>query len=358
MTINSLIIDYLEYMEIEKGNSPFSAQNYDRYLRRFAGFAKENGVTEVEKIDQNLIHKYRLWLNRLPQQLSKSGVGDLKVTRIGEAHGQGQAERGESPDSLGQARPASLRTSTLPGHTLSKSTQNYYLIALRAFLKYLGSRNITTLSPDKIELAKTGERQISFLDETELDHLLSMPDLTTIQGVRDRAIIELFFSTGLRISELCHLKIEDINLDKSEFSVVGKGQKVRVVFLDQEAKNAIHNYLIRRNDKNKFLFISYGHTNQPDINITKDEISITPRSVQRMIRKYAKMAGLTKKVTAHTLRHSFATDLLINGADIRSVQQLLGHSSITTTQIYTHVTDQHLAEVHQAFHGRRRRLEK
>ncbi len=355
MTINSLIIDYLEYMEIEKGNSPFSAQNYDRYLRRFAGFAKENGVTEVEKIDQNLIRQYRLWLNRLPQQLPKSGIGDLKVTRIDEAHSQGRAERGDSPDSLGQALPVSLRTSTLPGHTLSKSTQNYYLIALRAFLKYLGSRNITTLSPDKIELAKTGERQISFLDETELDHLLSMPDLATIQGVRDRAIIELFFSTGLRISELCKLKIEDINLDKSEFSVKGKGQKVRVVFLDQEAKNAIHNYLIRREDKNEYLFISYGHTNS---NLTSPishlDSPITPRSVQRMIRKYAKLAGLTKHVSPHTIRHSFATDLLMNGADIRSVQQLLGHSSITTTQIYTHVTDQHLGEVHQAFHGRRR----
>jgi len=300
MLISSLIIDFLEYMEIEKGNSPLSAQNYDRYLRRFSGFAKVNGIIDIKDINSELLRKYRLWLGR---------------------------------------------------QNLSKSTQNYYLIALRTFFKYLGSRNLPAISPDKIELAKTGERQISFLDEAELEHLLSMPDLTAIQGVRDRAIMELFFSTGLRISELCNLKIEDINLDKSEFSVVGKGKKVRVVFMDQEAKNAIHNYLIQRNDKNEYLFISYGHSDNPAV---ISDNPITPRSVQRMIHKYAKIAGLTKKVTPHVLRHSFATDLLMNGADIRSVQQLLGHSSITTTQIYTHVTDQHLADVHQAFHGKRR----
>lgn len=309
MTINSLIIDFLEYMEVEKGSSILTVKNYDHYLRRFASFAKTHDIDTPEKINADLIHQYRLYLHRLPD-LSKKNI-------------------------------------------ISKSTVNYHLIALRAFLKFLNSRGIATFTPDQIELAKTDERQISFLDNEELEAILKAPDLKTIQGRRDKAILDLLFSTGLRVSELCNLKISDINLEKSEFSVKGKGGKVRVVFLDHEAKESIKSYLAGRRDKNEYLFISYGHTNQPQISNLKSQ-NMTPRSVQRMIRKYALAAGLTKHVSPHTMRHSFATDLLMSGADIRSVQQLLGHKSITTTQIYTHVTDAHLAEVHQAFHGRRR----
>jgi len=313
MTINSLIIDFLEYMEIERGSAVASVENYDRYLRRFAGFARANQVDSPEKIDHELLRQYHLWLHRLPDAT------------------------GEEP--------------------IAKVTANYHLIALRAFLKYLIKQGLTVPSPEEIELAKTDERQISFLDDDELDLLLSKPDLNTIQGIRDRAILNLLFSTGLRVSELCNLKIDDVNLEKNEFSIAGKGGKVRVVFLDQEAKESLKRYLLARDDKSEFMFLGYGHTNKIQSSNLKSQ-NITPRSVQRMIRKYAKMAGITKKVTPHVLRHSFATDLLMSGADIRSVQELLGHSSITTTQIYTHVTDQHLAEVHQAFHGLRRKENK
>jgi len=309
MTISSLIIDFLEYMEVDKGHSVLTVKNYDHYLRRFAGFAKENGVDEPEKINQDLIHKYRLFLHRLPDSTKKD--------------------------------------------IIAKSTANYHLIALRAFLKYLGTRGIETLSPERIELAKTDETKVVFLNDDELDDLLAQPALKTPQGLRDKAILDLLFSTGLRVSELCNLKKDDINLEKMEFSVLGKGGKIRVVFLDQEARESIKNYLTARNDKNEYLFISYGHCNKPSVMDDKTE-GMTPRSVQRMIRKYAKAAGITKKVTPHVMRHSFATDLLFSGSDLRAVQSLLGHKNIMTTQRYTHVTDKNLREVHQAFHGLRR----
>lgn len=309
MTINSLIIDFLEYMEVEKGRSIASAKNYDYYLRIFAAFAKKESVENPGKIDLGLIKKYRLALNR------------------------GQITQ----------------------NNLSKTTQNYYLIALRSFLKYLRKKDIQTLSPEKIELAKTDERQITFLDADELEEILTAPKTNTLQGLRDKAILNLLFSTGLRVSELCGLKKDDINLEKSEFSVKGKGGKVRVVFLDQETKEALKNYLSARDDKSEFLFISYGHTIlKLKAESLKFKVGMTPRSIQRMIQKYAKAAGITKKVTPHVMRHSFATDLLMSGADLRSVQTLLGHRSLATTQIYTHVTDKHLKEVHQAFHGLRR----
>lgn len=326
MTIQSLITDFLEYMEIEKGRATLSIENYARYLRNFSDFALENKITTPDKIDAELVRNYRLNLNRKK-------------------------------------------------HILAKNTQNYYLIALRSFLKYLNKRDIKSLDGSKIELAKTSERQITFLDDKELDEIISRPDLTTPQGIRDKAIMELLFSTGLRVSEIANLKITDVNLEKTEFSVKGKGGKVRVVFLDPTSKESLKKYLSTRRDKSEFLFISYGHTNkQPTVNslpLTEKQnnnkrstvnglrsTGITPRSIQRMIKKYATSAGITKDVTPHVLRHSFATDLLMSGADLRAVQSLLGHSSITTTQIYTHVTDQHLQDVHQAFHGRRREPQK
>lgn len=304
-TIKSLIIDFLEHLEIEKGRSIQTAQNYDRYLQEFASFAKTRQIESPEKIDLELVRQYRLYLNRKNEAL------------------------------------------------LSKKTQNYYLIALRSFFKYLAKRDVISLTAEKVELAKTDDRQITFLDPEELEAIFSQPDLSTPQGRRDKAIMDLFFSTGLRVSELCNLKISDINLDRSEFSVKGKGGKIRVVFLDHESKESIKKYLDLRQDKSDYLFVSYGHSNAEDGQPMAEDAPITPRSVQRMILKYAAAAGITKHVTPHVLRHSFATDLLMNGADIRSVQTLLGHSSITTTQIYTHVTDQHLQEVHSAFHGLR-----
>lgn len=309
MTIDNLIIDFLEYLEIEKGRLSITAKNYDHYLKNFAIFAKENKVENPEEITLDLVTKYRLAMNRAKKPISKS-------------------------------------------------TQNYYLIALRSFLRYLGKKNIKSLPFDKVELAKTDERQVAFLNHDELDALFSKPNLKTLHGKRDLAILNLFFSTGLRVSELAHLKKKDINLETGEFSVKGKGGKVRVVFLDQEAKNSLQNYLATREDKSEFLFISYGHTNKIPISGQRiAEGEMTPRSIQRMIQKYAKAAGITKHVTPHVMRHSFATDLLQSGADLRAVQKLLGHTSLMTTEIYTHVTDQHLKEVHQAFHGLRRKTE-
>jgi site-specific recombinase XerD len=306
MTIDKLITDFLEYLEIEKGRSTTTAKNYDHYLKTFALFAKREKIEEPSKITSELVTKYRLALNRSNK---------------------------------------------------SKSTQNYYLIALRSFLKYLGKKNIQSLPPEQIELAKTDERQITFLDHDELDRLLAAPDLGNLHGKRDRAILDLLFSTGLRVSELANLKKKDINSETGEFSVKGKGGKVRVVFIDESAKESLKRYLDARNDKSEFLFVSYGHSNSLVSSNKLLDTSMTPRSIQRLIKKYATAAGITKKVSPHTLRHSFATDLLMSGADLRAVQSLLGHSSVTTTQIYTHVTDQHLKEVHQAFHGRRRKDE-
>lgn len=307
-TINSLINDFLEYMEVEKGRSVLTVKNYDQYLRVFAHFVKEQKIESIEKIDLDLIRKFRLALNRT---------------------------------------------------NISKNTQNYYLIALRTFLTFLQNRkNMSVLAAEKIELAKTSPKKIVFLTDDELDELLRQPDLKTIQGVRDKAILDLFFSTGLRVSELCRLKKDDINFKKPEFGVKGKGGKIRVVFLDDEAKSSLQKYLNVRTDKSDYLFISYGHTSKFEVgNENCENKGITPRSVQRMIRKYTKAAGITKEITPHSLRHTFATDLLFSGSDLRAVQSLLGHENIATTQIYTHVTDKNLYEVHQAFHGLRRKNE-
>ncbi len=309
------INDFLEYLEVEKGLSTATVLNYSFYLRRFAEFAQENNINSPAKISKELIHKYRLWLNRLV-------------------------------DNRGQS--------------LKKNTQNYHLIALRGFLKYLVKADIKTLEPEKIELAKQEPRQVDFLEGSDLERLLAAPltiEASEIIKKRDKAILELFFSTGLRVSELCKLKIENINLKKDEFTVRGKGAKLRVVFLSQDAKHWLGEYLKIRQDINPYLFISYDKAclrRQANAG-REDQTGLTPRSVQRLVQKYARVAGITKQVTPHTMRHSYATDLLMNGADIRSVQAMLGHSSITTTQVYTHITDQQLRDVHKAFHGRRRK---
>lgn len=296
--IQTLKRQFLEYVEIEKGRSLKTVENYDRYLTRFIDFSK---ITDPKDITDDSVREFRLWLNR---QTVQGGQGTLK-----------------------------------------KKTQNYYLIALRSFLKYMMKREVKSLPPDRIELAKVSERSLDLISHDELMRLLDAPSKDTEQGLRDRAIMELLFSTGLRVSELCSLS-RDINLKSDEFPIRGKGEKVRVVFLSQEAKDSIATYLKSRKDMDDPLFV----------NIAKDKSKrtrLTPRSIERIIKKYAIKAGITKKVTPHVIRHSFATDLLSNGADLRSVQALLGHAHIGTTQIYTHVTDKHLRDVHKNFHSKR-----
>lgn len=231
---------------------------------------------------------------------------------------------------------------------MKRKTQNYYLIALRAFLKYLRKRGVDSLSPEFIELAKVSERSLDLITPQELDRLMKAPDLSTLPGLRDRAILELLFSTGLRISELCSLSVDDVDLTRDEFSVRGKGDKIRVVFLSDDAKKAISNYLKARKDMSDALFVQYGKNAK-----SAKDLRLSPRAVQRMLKSCAVHAGITRKVSPHVIRHSFATDLLSNGADLRSVQALLGHANIGTTQIYTHVTDKHLREVHKKFHGKK-----
>lgn len=301
---------FLEHLEIEKGRSLKTVENYDRYLTRFLSFAQ---ITKPDQITDDLVRKFRLWLNRLPAQAGQAAAS----AKVGEAN-----------------------------ETLKRKTQNYYLIALRSFLKYLAKREIETLSPDKIELAKVPERSLELLTRTELDRLMAAPDGSDVQSLRDRAMLELLFSTGLRVSELCNLP-RDIDLAADELSVRGKGDKVRVVFLSDAAKSAVQAYLEKRADFSDAMFVTMSKaadkTTPP---------ALTSRSVERIIKRYAIKAGIAKTVTPHTIRHSFATDLLQNGADLRSVQMLLGHANIGTTQIYTHMTDQHLREIHKRFHSR------
>ena len=304
MNLHDAITEFLEYCEIEKGHSQMTIRDYDHYLRRFEQFA---GNTSPERIDLELVRKFRLALNRLT---------DLR------------------------------------GKSLKKVTQNYHIIALRAFLKYLIKKDVKTLSPEKIELAGTETRDITFLDGDEVDRLISAAAGTELREKRDRSILETLFSTGLRISELVGLNRERVNLDRGEFAVIGKGGKQRLVFLSDRARQAIKDYTAARYDLDPALFVRH-----KKIGAESDDKPgrLSARQIQRLIKLYAKKAGLLKKITPHTLRHSFATDLLMAGADLRSVQQLLGHSSVTTTQIYTHITDQHLRDVHRAFHGKRRR---
>ncbi|MBP9770330.1 MAG: tyrosine-type recombinase/integrase [Candidatus Pacebacteria bacterium] len=296
--------EFLESIEIEKGNSLKTVENYDRYLSRFFEFSKAKNPSDIN--DDN-IREYRLHLNR------SAGV---KV--------RGQASA-----------------------TMKKNTQNYHLIALRVFLKYLMKRGVKSLSPDKIELAKIRERHIDLISIDELDRLMKAPDLTKEKGLRDKAILELFFSTGLRLSELCSLN-RDLDLSKEEFSIRGKGEKVRVVFLSGSAKEAIKNYLSKRKDMDEAMFVDLSRRSGKG-----SRGRLTPRSIERAVKFYAIKAGISKRVTPHVLRHSFATDLLQNGADIRSVQMMLGHANISTTQIYTHVTDKQLRDIHKKFHSRK-----
>lgn len=302
MTLSVLITDFLEYLELERNASQLTIRNYDHYLKRFLEFAKD---IDPKDIDLNLIRKYRLYLSRW---------ADPKT-----------------------------------GKPLKRITQNYFMIALRAFLKYLARIDIQTLSAEKVELGDPEPRPLKVLEEDKLKSLLLAPDLTKKDGLRDRAILETLFSTGLRVSELAGLNRDTINLNRKEFGIVGKGGKERVVFVSDSAVDSLNRYLEARQDTFKPLFIRF----QGKVNPEEDgeAMRLTPRSIERIVEKYVKQLGFSVKATPHTLRHSFATDLLINGADIRSVQEMLGHSNISTTQIYTHVTNAHLKDVHKAFHS-------
>ncbi len=299
--LSEMILDYVEHLEVEGGRAARTAENYTRYLERLVEFA---GDIPVDQITQELVRKYRLWLNRHVN------------------------ERDE---------PMAL------------ITQSYHLIALRGFLRYLSLRDITSLSPEKIILPKVARKQVTFLHFDEITRLIEQIDCSDEAGLRDRAIIELLFSSGLRVSELVNLNRDHINTTRREFMVRGKGQKDRPVFVSKAAAEHVDTYLAARMDNLPPLFLSYSRNNISSM--TGDYRRLSARSIQRMISKYARLAGITKHVSPHTMRHSFATDLLMNGADIRSVQSMLGHSSIATTQVYTHVTDQHLREVHEKFHS-------
>jgi site-specific recombinase XerD len=303
VALKELKQQFLEYLEVEKNRSLKTIENYDRYLKRFFELTSAESPADIT---DELIRNYRLKLNRITS-------GD--------------------------------------GSSLKKQTQLYHLIALRSFLKYLAKRDVKTLAAEKIELGKMPARQIEFMESDELSRLLSSPKGNSLEKLRDRAILELLFSTGLRVSELVALNRDSIDFKKDEFSVRGKGDKIRVVFLSDAAKDAVSEYQKKREDTDQALFTRL----KGGVASTDEDLRLTARSVERLVKKYAASAGITKKITPHGLRHAFATDLLSNGADLRSVQMLLGHAQITTTQVYTHFTDKGLRDIHKRFHGKSRK---
>src|SRR3990172_3323399 len=302
MTLSKFITDLLEHLEVEKNASQLTIRNYDHYLKRFLGFA---GDIDPKDINQEMVRKYRVFLARYIDERS--------------------------------------------GLPLKKVTQNYFVIALRAFLRFLAKNDVETLAAEKIELGDQDPRPIKVLDNDQLSRLLSSPEISKVDGLRDKAILETLFSTGLRVSELAKLNRDKINLQRREFGIVGKGGKERVVFISDDAADWIGRYLAKRSDRYNPLFIRYSGKEDP----TKfgEKMRLTTRSIERIVEKYVRKAQIPIKASPHTLRHSFATDLLINGADIRSVQEMLGHANISTTQIYTHITNRHLKDVHKAFHS-------
>jgi site-specific recombinase XerD len=306
MDMRKLKTQYLEYLEIERDRSQKTIENYDHYLEKFFKWSK---VKSAGDITEDLVRRYRLWLNRF-------------------------LDKKEKP--------------------LKKITQNYHIVALRSFLKYLAKCDIKTLPAEKIELGKTVRREVEFLESEEVDRIFEAAVGADLKSLRDRAILELLYSSGLRVSELTNLNRDQVNLKTQELSVRGKGGKSRVVFISDRAKNALERYLDKRSDVDPAVFARIG-IKRLEKKKNADNLRLTPRSIQRIVKYYATKAGIVKDVHPHTLRHSFATDLIANGADIRSVQEMLGHSSVTTTQIYTHVTNKQLKEVHKAFHGKRRK---
>ena len=303
--LEKAITDYLVYLEVEKNSSPLTRRNYTHYLNRFSEWMKKNNKNKVADITQDTVRDYRVYLSRL--------------------------EGGDEG-------------------TISRKTQGYHIIALRSFLRWLIRNDKPALAPDKIDLPKAEGHSLKFLNGEQVDRLLNAPTLSNVAGKRDKAILEVLFSTGLRVSELTRLDRSKVDLERREFGVIGKGNKNRVVFLSGRAADWIAEYLKDRDDNYQPLFIRHKGNFGPEI--SDEEVRLTPRSVQRLIKKYARKVNITVDVTPHVLRHSFATDLLMAGADLRSVQEMLGHKNVSTTQIYTHVTNPHLRDVHEAFHGK------
>lgn len=308
MTLEKALGDYLTELEVAEQKSPLTLRNYQHYLERFLAFAKEYGITEAEAVTDELVTKYRVHLNRLCDE---------------------------------------------KGEPLKKSTQNYHVIALRALLRYLIKKGKQVLPPDQLTLGKTEPREIHFLEADEMEELLHVYSSSDVQSLRNRAILEMLYSTGLRVSELAKLNKDKINLERGEFPVTGKGQKERIVFLSEVAREWLARYLNARHDDDSALFIRHTKTGPAVAEGESGQLSV--RAIERIVEGAAQKAGMTKRVFPHALRHSMATDLLVNGADLRSVQTILGHSSVTTTQIYTHLTNPRLKEVHEAFHRRRGR---
>jgi len=304
--LSSKISAFLEYLEVEKGSSSLTIRNYRHYLTRFLLWLERQGIKPtLQSIKPEVIHNYRLYLSRLVDR---------------------------------------------DGRTLSRKTQGYHSIALRSFLKWCLKNDLEVMAPEKIELPKIAERQVKFLTGKEVDRLLNAPSLSTIVGKRDKAILEVLFSTGLRVSELVSLNRDNVDIKRREFGVVGKGGRARVVFLSSRAASYLEEYLKARDDNFKPLFIRHSRNLAP--NLKDNQMRLTARSVQRILKKYSRKVKLPFDATPHVLRHSFATDLLMAGADIRSVQEMLGHKNIQTTQIYTHVTHRHLKEIYDTYHGR------
>lgn len=306
MDLPALVSEFLEYLEIERNLSPLTIRDYRHYLQNFCAWSTANSpISRPEDLTVELVRRYRVYLAHF-----------------------------NSPNG---------------GLPLKKVTQNYYVIALRSFLKYLIRKDLKVVAPDKIDLPKVESRSLKFLDRDQLERLLAAPDVSKERGLRDKALMEMLFSTGLRVSELCKLNCDQVNLERCEFGVIGKGQRPRVVFISDRAAIWLEKYLAKRSDRFNPLFIRYAG-NQTSI-INGEKMRLTPRSVQRLIDKHVRKARLPVKATPHVFRHSFATDLLMNGADLRSVQELLGHKNVSTTQIYTHVTNAQLKNVHKAFHS-------
>lgn len=312
MKLADLKNQFLEYLEVERNKSPKTIEAYDRYLKRFLGWSKADDPSDIT---DGLVRSYRVFLNRFQDRR---------------------------------------------GNPLKKATQNYYVIALRSFLKYLAKQDIEVLPAEKVEVGQVPHREVEFLEEPEVERILEVAEGGSFKALRDRAILELLFSAGLRVSELTGINRDKLNLKTQEIVVRGKGDKVRLTFISDSAKDALERYLDKRTDIDPALFVRPARIATQSVaggdlkRLEKtDELRLTPRSIQRIVKYYAAKAGIVKDVHPHTLRHSFATDLLMNGADIRSVQAMLGHSSITTTQIYTHVTNQKLKEVHKSFHGKK-----
>ncbi len=306
MDLPALVDEFLEYCEIERNLSPLTIRDYRHYLEFFSDWSKANSpILKPQDLTLEVVRKFRVYLAHY-----NSPNGNLPIKKV---------------------------------------TQNYYVIALRSFLRYLVKKDLKVVTPDKIELPKTESRSLKFLDRDQLDRLLGQPDVSVERGLRDKALMEMLFSTGLRVSELCRLNRDQVNLERREFGVIGKGGRARVVFLSDRACLWLERYLAKRSDAFGPLFIRYSGNQDPTI--SGEKMRLTPRSVQRLVDKYVRKAKLPVKASPHVLRHSFATDLLMNGADLRSVQELLGHKNVATTQIYTHVTNAQLKDVHKSFHS-------